>query len=195
MRGVTQSSRPFIPVVLLKEFVYCPRIAFYKYFSVWEPPTESMRAAKGYSKLDLLKLLRSYGVEGDVYAEHPVCSKLLGVCGRADAVVDCGQRLAVVEVKLDTSKSRLRGKAFHHMVQLVAYVIAAEETLRKPVRRAFIAVPSRWELIEVSITPALRQIAARLAEELRRYIEEEKPPPKTPVKSRCMHCFYREVCA
>jgi len=195
VRGATQSYRPLIPAVLLKEFAYCPRIAFYKYFSVWEPPTESMRAAKGYSKLDLLRLLRSYEVEGDVYAEYPVCSKLLGVCGRADAIVDCGRWLAVVEVKLDTSKSRLRGKAFHHLIQLTAYVIASEETLRKPVGRAFIAVPSRWELIEVSITPALRQTVARLAEELRRYIEEEKPSPKTPVKSRCMHCFYRGVCA
>ena len=193
MNIATQLSSVEIPIVLVKEFAYCPRIAFYKYFTVWEPPTESMKFPQ-YTKLYLARLLKSYGLEGDIYMEHPVRSKSLGVYGKVDAVVVDNNKLYVVEVKLDTSKSRLKKRGFHHLLQLAAYTIAAEETFHKPVSKSLIAVLSKEEVIETSMSPNIRRTLINVANEMRRYLEQEKLPQKTSLRTRCSHCFYRKVC-
>jgi CRISPR-associated exonuclease Cas4 len=193
MSGATRSSSPMIPIILVKEYAYCPRIAYFKYFTVWEPPTDSMNYAK-LVKANLQRLLQSHGIEGTLYTEYPVRSKSLGIYGRVDAVVVADKRVHVVEVKLDTSKSRMKRKAFHHLVQLAAYAIAAEETFHKPLGRAMIAVLSRNKIIEVPVTPRLRKTVVSIVNELRRYIIEQKLPPRTPRRQRCNSCFYRKFC-
>ena len=182
-----------IPIILIKEFVYCPRIAYFKYYSVWEPPTESMKFPR-YTKTWLARLLRSYGVEGEIIMEHPVKSRKLGIHGRVDAVVVNGRKAHVVEVKLSTSKKRLQRKARHHLMQLMAYVVATEETLRKTIDKAYIAILEREELIEITPRPTLRQELVRIVNEFRTYIEQQRLPPKTPAKARCKNCFYRKAC-
>jgi len=189
----TQLSSVKIPIVLIKEFAYCPRIAFYKYFTVWEPPTESMKFPQ-YTKLHLARILRSYAIEGDIYMEHPVRSKSLGVYGKVDAVVIDNNKLYIVEVKLDTSKSRLKKRGFHHLLQLTAYTIAAEETFHMPTEKSFIVVLARGEVLEVKIGPNIRKMLTNIVKEMKKYIEQQTLPPKTPIKSRCNSCFYRKAC-
>jgi len=193
MSGATQSSSVEVPIVLIKEYAYCPRIAFYKYFTLWEPPTESMKSPR-YTKLHLARLLRSYGLEGDIYMEHPVRSRSLGVYGKVDAVVVDNNKLYVVEVKLDTSKSRLKKRGFHHLLQLAAYTIAAEETFHRPAEKSFIVALLRDEVLEVKIGPNIRRTLTNIVKEMKRYIEQQALPPKTPIKSRCSSCFYRKAC-
>jgi len=189
----TRLSSVEMPIVLVKEFAYCPRIAFYKYFTVWEPPTESMKFPQ-YTKLHLARILRSYAIEGDIYMEYPVKSKSLGIYGKIDAIIINGNKLYVVEVKLDTSKTRLRKKSFHHLLQLAAYTIAIEETFRKPVDKSLIAVLSRDEIIETRIGPTTRKTLINMVKEMKKYINQQQLPPKTPIKTRCNHCFYKKIC-
>ncbi|ADM27736.1 CRISPR-associated protein Cas4 [Ignisphaera aggregans DSM 17230] len=182
-----------IPIVLIKEYVYCPRIAFYKYFMYWEPPTESMKFAR-YSKIDILKIVRGYGIDGDIYMEYPVKSRSLGIYGKIDIVIDNGKRVSIAEIKLETSRARLWRKSYHHLIQLTAYTIATEETFHKPIDRTFIVTQIGGEIIEINISPNLRRTTINIVEEFKKYIQQQKPPPKTPMKTRCNHCFYRKIC-
>ncbi|MEM4862842.1 MAG: CRISPR-associated protein Cas4 [Candidatus Nezhaarchaeales archaeon] len=193
MKGTTPSCSVEVPIVLVKEYAYCPRIAFYKYFTLHEPPTKSMEYLR-YTKLYLAKVLRGHGVEGEIFMERLVRSESLGVYGRVDAVVDEGRRVHVVEVKLCTSKAKLR-RSLHLLLQLTAYVVACEETFKKPIGKAMVVVLSTGRVVEVGVTPRLRRMVVDTIKELKRYVEEEKLPPRTPGRAKCYHCFYNKFCA
>lgn len=193
MRRTTQSCSVEIPIVLVKEYAYCPRMAFYKYFTMWEVPTKSM-TYPSYTKLYLVSLLRGHGVKGDVQMECLVRAKSLGIHGKVDAVVVNEGRVYVIEVKLCTSKAKLKEKAFHHLVQVIAYAIACEETFKKPVEKAMIVVLSTERVIELGIKPRFRKLVIDMINEFRRYIEEERLPPRTSRKTKCYNCFYSKFC-
>ncbi|MET1101040.1 MAG: CRISPR-associated protein Cas4 [Pyrodictiaceae archaeon] len=193
MSTAIQSSRIEIPIILVKEYAYCPRIAYYKYFTIWEPPTESMKSPR-YTKTWLAKLLRSHGIKGEILTEYPVRSRRLGIYGRVDAVVVSDKELYVVEAKLDSSRAKLRRKAFHHLIQLTAYAMAAEETFHKSIRKSLIIVLSRNDIVEVTITPSLRRTLLNIVNEFKRYVAEQELPPRTVKRSRCRYCFYRKIC-
>lgn len=96
--GVTTYSN--LPVTILKEYAYCPRIAYYKLYSVSEPPTESMIYGKIVASKDRLKeILEKAGLKGDVLLDVKVSSRRLGVTGIVDAVIINGTRAKIIEVK------------------------------------------------------------------------------------------------
>jgi len=78
----------YIPIILVKEYAYCPRQAYLKALTMWEPPTESMRYAKDKASTEKLQeILRSSGFDGELITEVPVKSRKLGIVGRVDAVL------------------------------------------------------------------------------------------------------------
>jgi hypothetical protein len=73
----------YIPITLVKEYAYCPRQAYFKALTMWEPPTESMKYAKGINNIEKLKeILRSNGFNGELITEVPVKSRKLGIVGK-----------------------------------------------------------------------------------------------------------------
>lgn len=193
MNAITRSYNVEVPIALVKEYAYCPRVAFYMYFTMHEPPTKSMEYPS-YTKLYLARVLRRHGVEGDIYMECPVRSSSLGVYGKIDAVVMDEGRVSVVEVKLSTSRAKLREKAFHYLIQLTTYAIACEETFKRSVREAMIVVLSTDAVVKVDVTPRLRKVAIDTINEFKEHIREERLPPRTPKRARCHHCFYSKLC-
>ena len=186
-------NREFLPITLLKEFVWCPRIAYLKYYTLPEPATESM-LFPNYSRVELLSILRNAGIEGDIVMELPVESKSLRLSGRIDAVAIAPSEATPIEIKLYTSRKSIYSKSRHHLVQIAAYSIALEETLRKPVYKAVVVSLTNRRVFTIAITPRLRENVRRLAIELHKYIENEILPPPTPTKTRCTPCFYRKIC-
>ncbi|MEM1674849.1 MAG: Dna2/Cas4 domain-containing protein [Candidatus Bathyarchaeia archaeon] len=99
----------------------------------------------------------------------------------------------MVEVRLCTSKAKLR-RSLHLLLQLTAYVIACEETFKKPIGKATVVVLSTWMVVEVRVTSRLRRMVVDTIKELKRYVEE-KLPPRTPGGAKCYYCFYNKFYA
>ena len=187
-----------IPITLFKEFVYCPRIAYYKLFSISEPVTESMKYAKTVTAMDirLAEAVKAFiAEEFSLVLEAFVESKTLGLSGRVDAVALTSSEVIPIEIKLDTSPEKVKRYAFHHIAQIAAYAIAVEESFKKPVKRVLIVSIEGGAAFEFKVNPALRELIYRLSKELWRVVEEEKIPRPTTSKRKCGACFYRKLCS
>lgn len=183
-------------VTLLKEYAYCPLIAYHKIFSIMEPPTESMRYAKEKLDRGVVEFkLKAAGVDGSFLWNVPVKSKSLGVRGVADLVVVKGLRAWVVEVKLETSRRKLWARFRHHLVQALAYAVAVEETLKVVVEEIILVPLERGGIVRVRVTPHLRSYVARLAAELRAMVEGGAEPRGAVEKGKCRSCYYKRLCS
>jgi len=187
-------EQEYLPIVLLKEYAYCPRFAYFALFLNRNYVTESMHYALE-AKASLENLLRDYERAGwRVYREVKVFCKRLKIQGKCDAVLVKDQKLAVVEAKTLTelSKRNLFGRKRHVLAQLVAYGIAAEDTFMRPLSSLIAVGVSR--VVEVKVTPALRMYVEQLARRLwKLYLEEEIPLATK--SGKCYYCKFRGVCA
>jgi CRISPR-associated exonuclease Cas4 len=186
----------YIPVTLVKEYAYCPRQAYFKALNMWEPPTESMKYAKGINNIEKLKeILRSNGFNGELITEVPVKSRKLGIVGKVDAVLVKGKHVSVVESKITAvSRRGLYTRYNHILIQAIAYAMAVEETMNTTVDEVIITNPEQGKIITIKVTPNLRTQATRLITELKKHLEEQTIPPKTTNKAKCKACYYSKNC-
>lgn len=191
------SKELFIPVVLVREYYWCPVSAFFKLVAWSERPSESMAAGVELVPRDnVLGAVEERHVLREVFWEYPVRSRRLGVVGRVDlvAVTEAGG-LVVVDVKLPRLTRRglwVRGRRW--AVQLAAYAVAAEETLGLPLEAAYLYSIEAGALVEVRIGPQLRRLVEDAARQLREALEKGEPPRAQPGRGKCSVCSYNSVC-
>jgi CRISPR-associated exonuclease Cas4 len=186
----------YIPIILVKEYAYCPRQAYLKALTMWEPPTESMRYAKDKANTEKLQeILRSSGFDGELITEVPVKSRKLGIVGRVDAVLIKRGHAFIVESKISTvSRRGLFTRYNHVLIQAAAYALAVEETMKVTVDGVIIVNPEQGKAIIIKVTPNLRTQVVKLIMELRRHLEEQRMPSKTTNKAKCKACYYSKNC-
>ena len=191
------SEELFIPVVLVREYYWCPVSAFYKLVAWDERPSESMAAGAELVPRDkVLGAVEERHVLREAFWEYPVRSQRLGVAGRVDlvAVTEAGG-LVVVDVKLPRLTRRgLWARGRRWAVQLAAYAMAAEETLGLPLEAAYIYSIEAEALVEVRIGPQLRRLAEDAAKQLREALQKGEPPRAQPSKRKCRICSYNSIC-
>ncbi len=189
-----------IPIVLVKEYYWCPYYAYMR-LTLWQhKPTPSMEAGKtelAHHRQDLIQALQEAGVEPvEEYWEAQVYSHRLNMGGRVDLLLVLeDDTLALVEAKLVASRRRL-WKHPGILAQLAAYTIAAEETMRMRVSRAFLYSMETGRLHEARITPRHRSMAEHAAKELNAMAETGRPPlhEPPPPRWRCRLCGYWSIC-
>ncbi|ABM80506.1 CRISPR-associated protein Cas4 [Hyperthermus butylicus] len=193
-------AQRLIPIVLVKEYYWCPVAAWHKLVLWAERPTFSMEAGglSGETRWRLLERLEEVFARWRVEArellwEHPVTSSRLGLAGRVDlAAVLSDDTLVVVEAKLSLPGKR---RSLHIRVQAAAYGMAAEETLGYPLRMALIYEAERNRIVEVEVTPMLRKMVEDAARELHEMLQRGEPLQHYTVSPRrCRVCSYRGVC-
>ncbi len=183
----------YIPIVLVKEYYWCPVSACLKLTMWMERETYSMMAGRldGRSRGRLVELLAEMGVDGEMLWEYPVASQALMVRGRVDLLIDHGSSATIVEAKLTLPG---RGKDSHIKAQLAAYSIAVEETLHKPVARTLLYLVEDGRIVEVRVKPYHRRMAEAAARALWAMARRgcaDSPPAR---RIRCRVCSYRGVC-
>ncbi|WP_143522203.1 CRISPR-associated protein Cas4 [Pyrodictium delaneyi] len=187
-----------LPITLVKEYYWCPMIAYHKLLLWSERPTQSMQSGglTGEQRAELVERLEEARIEvQELLWEQPVQSRRLGLVGRVDLVaVTPRETLVVVEAKLSVSRRSLYSRAQHILAQLAAYTIAAEETLAMPSEKTLVYATEAARLIEVRITPRHRRLVEEAARELWRILETGITPWTRPRRSRCRACSYRGVC-
>ena len=186
----------YIPISMIKEYVYCPRQAYLKIMIMNEPQTESMKYAKQtVNTKEVLAIVKKQGLQGEVRLEVPVKSTKLGIIGKVDAVVISGDRAVVVEVKLNVGgKRKIYTKYNHILAQAIAYTIAVEETMKVTVDEVIIINQEGEASITIKPTPSLRTWIKRIIQDLRNHMQNQQPPPKTINKAKCKACYFKSIC-
>ncbi|GBC71639.1 CRISPR-associated exonuclease Cas4 [Candidatus Calditenuaceae archaeon HR02] len=193
---MSEDDGDLIPVVLVKQYIFCPRIVYFsEVLGLKERETELMYEGRDMQWAEDRRDRRRKRVPGTGLeargAKHGVLyvSRRLGLAGVVDLVVDEGG-VAVVE-----RKAAKRPKRVHrnHLYQLAAYALLVEEATGKPVMRAYIHYLKSGDIVEVTLTDEAKRHVLWIVRQIKSIIWEERLPPYSE-KPACKSCGYRWIC-
>lgn len=183
-------------VIDLKQYVYCPRIAYYQVVLPDVRPL-TYKMEKGIAvqeeeeKREQRRSLRVYGLaDGRRSFNVPLSSPKLGLSGELDMLIETVEELIPVDYKL----SKQVGS--HFKLQLMAYGRLLEEIYpeRKPVHRGFLYLIPQRKAIEVIFDKRLRNRLQDTIESIREIVFWDYFPPPTKQHRKCVDCEFRRFC-
>jgi CRISPR-associated exonuclease Cas4 len=189
----------YLQVTDLKQYVYCPRVVFYRYcLPDIRPVTFKMQAGiaaqERVNDLEKRRSLRAYDVVAGTRHFHvSVVSERLKLTGQIDLVVAHGEgdeeRLIPVDFKLSRRKP-----GPHFKLQLGAYGVMLAEAWNGVVDVGYLyQIPTKTS-VQVPITSRLRKQVESTGAEIHRMIDEERMPGATSQPGKCVNCEFRRFC-
>lgn len=178
------SQKKWLIVRDLEEYFFCPRMFYYKHVLGYEkqPRLWSSIGREIQEELSSYIHSRFKVVDEEVYLE----SNRLGVRGRVDYIVETEAGIAPLEVKYSR-----RLKPWWRYT-LVLYALLIEDHYGKPVKQAFMVIPSK-RVYMLNIEDHDRRYVIESIRRARRIIEGYETPRPYPSRS-CMSCDYQEYC-
>ena len=181
------------------EHIYCPRFTYY--MNVLNIPQFEDRRYKVLKGREVHKrretenrfyLRKKIGVvdrDLNVYLASPS----LGVRGVVDEVLSLQDGSLA---PLDYKYSPYREHAFKtHCIQIILYGLLAREAYQKPVSRGYITyIRGGSRLVEVPIGEAEEITAQQIIAEILDIIQTGRLPKKTPHRTKCGDCCYKNIC-
>jgi CRISPR-associated exonuclease Cas4 len=136
------------------------------------------------------RTMRQYNVEdGERFFDVGLESPKLELRGILDELVitNSGEHFPV--------DYKLAKKASHnHRLQLAAYAVLMEEVYQTTVQRGFVYLISTRQMVDVKITPTLREAVEVTLAAMQAMIAGERMPDPTPNRQRCISCEFRRFC-
>jgi len=186
----------YVTVTDLKNYVYCPYIAYLKrVVGIQERTTEYMLYGKEIELEKVVLFLYSKFRVRQVIRNLQLMSRRLQLSGRVDIViVDKYGRYIPVDLKWSEVEENVK---LDHKVQLCAYALLLEENFNTVVKEGYILYnfQESGELRKVVITRSLRQYTLRVLEEVRNMIRTGTIPKEYRIDhTKCTSCEYRRQC-
>lgn len=183
-----------LTVTDLRQYLWCPRIPFYRLcWGFKPPPTSSMaRGQQRAARVETLERRRSlakYGLEqAALQRQLSLYSAALDLKGIVDMVLATEHESVPVEIKTGSADT----ERFH--VQLAAYGWLLRENGRK-CTRGFIYSLDDDDVTEIPFTPALDARVKEIVTHLQQIALGDLLPPGTDRHLRCPACEYRRACS
>lgn len=189
------NGEPYLRVIDLKQYVYCPRVLYYQLvLPAVRPITykmeEGVLAHHTAVSNEKRRQLRTYGLtSGERYFDVPLYSADLCLTGKIDLLIQTDEEWIPVDYK---NSAKI---APHYKMQLMAYGrLLAEDAAGKRVKRGFIYLLPTRTAVEVPFTkPLQKKVDQALAEIHAIYTHETMPPP-TKQRAKCTDCEFRRFC-
>lgn len=197
---VPAAEQLLFEVTDLKQWVYCPRVLFYRYCAPeLRPLTDLMRAGirshADETGREERRSLRSYGLEaGERAFDIGLRSAALGLRGRLDLAIAVPSRSQATEAIVVEYKDSERPAGPHFKLQLAAYALLLEATWSIPVRRGFFySIPLR-QADPLAITPRLRAQVGQAVTAMQAMVHGERMPGAPTSRRPCIACEFRRFC-
>lgn len=184
-------------VIDLKQYVYCPRVAYYQLVLPGVRPvtykmTHGIESHIQAENNERRRSLRAYGLDaGERNFNVPLWSPALGLSGELDMLIETGTERIPVDYK-DSSKI-----GSHFKLQLMAYGRLLEVTSPedgRSVRRGFLYLIPERKALEVTFTPKLRKELDIALGEIHHMAYNQRMPGPTGQQRRCIDCEFRRFC-
>jgi CRISPR-associated exonuclease Cas4 len=179
----------------IKQYAYCPRVVFYeRCLPKIRPRTHNMDLGKdehnAEQKRAVRRTLTKYEISGGRREFDVVLvSHRHHLRGLVDEVVyGVKGEIIPVDHKLTDKVSA------NHKLQLAAYALLLEEAKGGKIQRGFVYLIGCSKLVEVTITPALREQVLAVLSALFETVTQERMPDPTNVTARCVGCEFRRFC-
>ena len=188
---------PFITGTMIKDYMFCPTIFYYKHIMrIYEPETEMMRSGRRIfeeieRKADTWKTLlgmRKIKPDRVIYSAKVYSSKY-GLAGIIDIVYWAGGKCHVLEVK----DSDLKKPEMSHIYQTAIYALMAEETFSTTVVFLEIYYTLSQSYHKYRFTSGVRRYSVSILNKIKGIISGHFiPEPR--FSRKCHSCWYKSEC-
>jgi CRISPR-associated exonuclease Cas4 len=188
-------TEPYLRVIDLKQYLYCPRVLYYQLILPQVRPTtykmeEGVLVHTTAVAHEKRRQLRTYGItHGERHFDVPVHSAELGLTGKIDLLIQTADEWIPVDYKNSTKV------APHYKMQVLAYGrLLAEDAGAKAIKRGFIYLIPQRTAVEIPFTPTLHRQFNQALQQIHTIYTQETMPPPTPQRPKCTDCEFRRFC-
>ncbi|AXQ96311.1 CRISPR-associated endonuclease Cas4/Cas1 (plasmid) [Cereibacter azotoformans] len=193
---------PLVPVRMINEWVYCPRLAYLMWIEAeWADTADTEDGRRVHRRAD--RPSGSLPQPGDaVVEEEPapfrcrsvtLSSTRLGMVGKMDVVEGEGRHAVPVELKRGARPHVAQGAHDPERVQLCAQALLLEEAGFE-VAEGFIWFAASRERVPVLFDSELREKTLRAAADLRLTAATGRRPPPLENSPKCPRCAVAGIC-
>lgn len=192
-----EAEPPFL-VTDIKQWVYCPRILYYRFcLPDIRPITYKMELGKEEGRkqeeLEKRRSLRAFGLRvGRREFNVSLSSPRYGLRGKVDLVIWSESPHEEEIIPVDFKYSKIPGA--HFKLQLMAYGLLLEDMYRIPSKRGFIYLTPQRRSEEVKFHSHLRENLLETLENMHKMLISECMPSHTRQRSKCLSCEFRRFC-
>lgn len=184
-----------LPVHLLRQYAFCPRIPYFieglgitPETPLWVQQGQDYHARQ--ERLTRDRTLRRFGLDRATQQFRVrLTSTRFGIHGIADAVLETATEVYPVEFKTEFSDAG-RGQT----LQLAAYGIMAEETKHKRFVAGFLLYGQKGKTRRIERTDALLGDVERALNAVRRDLGAARMPESSAAAPQCGQCEYFNYC-
>ena len=186
-----------MPVSLLRQHCFCPRIPYFYLVRELEPVAKQwVREGSNYHErmqtLIKRRVLTHYGISEPVTLKLNVGlrSEALGLHGISDCVLVGQSQCYPVEFKQGKYRPGLKGI----QMQLVAYAMLCEFKFKLPATKAFVINPQDLRPHVIKITDADREMVKKLISEIQNNCQQALVPHSAASEVQCSQCEFLNFC-
>ena len=187
-----------IPVSMLRQQCFCPRIPFFQLMRGIQPkgPIWLQQGLNHHLREDMLakrrKLIR-FGITAQNFRfleEVQLYDDNLGLHGVCDGVIITDNEIIPIEFKLSEGTPAIGAR-----LQLAAYAMLLEHKEKKHVDRGFILCGQKGRTLELPIDAQIRNDVLSAAKQIRETCGKAVIPCTAATEHQCAQCEFQNFCA
>ncbi len=184
-----------IPVSLIRQHCFCPRIPFFNEVlhinpsdRLWQE--QGTRYHLQQTILNKRRNLSRYGYSSGILHQNvELAGSLLPCHGRCDAILETDEEIVPIEFKLQLHRFN-RGQ----QLQLVAYGMLAQEKFNKPCNEGFLLYGNRGKTFRLEIKDELKSKVKQVVNEIFENLQRALMPTSPASEAQCSQCEYLNFC-
>lgn len=184
-----------IPVNLIRQYKFCPRIVYYALLTNIKP-VYPRQVSLGSEYHDLQqKMLNSrkfkkFHIEyQEIVSDKYIESETLSICGKVDMAFLTKDEVVPLEFKHIASKP-----SYSHILQLFGYGSLLEEKYHKKFNRAFVVHSNNMKFYKIAITNKHKEDFFKIIKNIQSIIKKDTLPHSSADESKCGQCEYINFC-
>ncbi len=194
--AIVQESKIIITAEDIRQYVYCPRKAFFRHVRSLFPkvPFKAERGVEIHEARERYQPQNEDGVNiKHRYYDVTLESEALGLHAVLDYFETVGEEPFPVELK--TGALEVSAPPDFHIIQLAVQAMLLEEHLSRPINKGrIIYVDCHNQRVDIPITIEMKQAALAAANHIRRMVVTEEMPDPTPHAGKCEPCEMWNYC-
>ena len=185
-----------IPINLIRQYLFCPRIVYYNTLSNIKPifPYHVEVGSKFHNKQNILFSIRTFNklkIDYNIKLTNEyVEDESFFLNGIVDMCFICDNEVIPVEYK-DISHHYI---PYSHKMQLTAYGLLLSKKYSKPCKRGLIIYSNNMKYKEVLITEKDRKSLLTIITKIELMIEKAIFPESSASEKQCLQCEYLNYC-
>lgn len=186
-----------IPVNLIRQYIFCPRIVYYNLLTNIKPifPRQVSLGIEYHSlqeKLSKNRKFKKLDIEyNEALLDKYIENETLNICGIVDLALLCNDEVIPVEFKFIEAKKK---PSYSHVLQLYGYGLLLSKEYNKEFKRAIIIYSNNMKLFKIEITQKIKDDFLKTLKAIEKVERNNILPNSSANELQCSQCEYLNYC-